>query len=108
MAIKLTMSGRERCDCTAPYRVDLDHTYTMVEFIEEILNQRYREWGYFGVFHKGANFGWPKCEYCDGRLIGFLPDDILKKRITKVEADGGWSRMDYLFWLEEDEHGNQT
>ena len=99
--IERTMIGRERSDCTAPYEVNLDRDYTVAEFIEEILSQWHREWGYFGVFREGAIFGWPRCEYRDGRLLDFMPDDILRKRIVKVKADGGWTRMDYLFWLEE-------
>lgn len=97
---KLKQDGREFSDCTAPYDVVLDKEYTVNEFVQTVLT-REKEWGYIGVYCKGAIFGKPTCEYKYGKLLYALPDDILNKRIVSVKAHGGWSRMDYLLWIEE-------
>lgn len=95
---RLHGAGRERGDCTAPYHVELDKVYTVDEFVHTVLTRK--EWGYIGIYCKGTIFGEPKCEYRYDKLLYALPDDVLDKKIVKAEADGGWSRMDYLLWIE--------
>ena len=100
--IRYIQTAPTASDCTAPYDVQLDREYTVAEFIEAVLKQNPREWGKFGIFNKERFFGHPSCEYRDGELTEFMPDDILKRKIVKVKADGGWSLMNYLIWLEEE------
>lgn len=95
-------SGKERSDCTAPYDVQLDKEYTVIEFISAVLTY-YPEWGYIGIYCKGEIFGKPYCEYSHGRLLSSLPEEFWYKKVIKVKADGGWGNMDYLLWVEEGE-----
>jgi hypothetical protein len=96
---KMYRAGQVRGDCTAPYDVELDKEYTVSEFVNTVLTRK--EWGYIGIYCKGEIFGKPKCEYRGDKLLYALPDNVLNKKVIKVKADGGWSRMDYLLWVEE-------
>lgn len=101
--LKFKQTGKVRGDCTAPYDVELDKEYTVGQLIDVILTRagNLREWGYIGIYDGESIFGNPKCEYADARLgNGNIPSEFLAKKITKVKADGGWSRMDYLIWVE--------
>lgn len=98
--------GPERVDCTAPYNIILDKEYDVREFVDTVLNNREKEWGYIGMYKESGSFenrvfGSPNCEYKWGKLLSFLPDDILDKKVLSVSADGGWSRMDYILKIEE-------
>lgn len=93
--MKLKQSSVVRGDETASYSVELEKQYTVNEFIIEVLSNA-GEWGYIGIKCKNTFFGNPKCEYKWGKLISNLPEDYLSKKVISVEADGGWSRMDYL------------
>lgn len=98
---KLTQSGPERGDCSAPYVITLNKSYTVREFIDEVLANRTDEWGTIGI---RDNIPWskgtPQCEYRKGRLITNMPDEVMDKKIQNITADGGWSNMDYLITLE--------
>lgn len=87
-------SGPERGDCTAPYNIALDKIYTVEEFIQTILT-RIKEWGHIGIDDGKTIFGNPSCEYRYGKLLSTLPENIRKKQIISVRADGGWTAMDY-------------
>lgn len=91
----------ERGDCTASYDVLLDKEYTVQELIDEILTQK-DEWGIIGIGNEWTHFA-QNCEYCckydHGKLLSFLPARLLDKPINKVEADGGWSLMNYCITL---------
>lgn len=103
MALKFTQTGNVRGDCTAPYAVELDKEYTVGQLIDVILTRAgiLREWGYIGIYDGESIFGNPKCEYADARLgNGNMPSEFLAKKVIKVEADGGWSRMDFMLWVE--------
>lgn len=91
-------TGPTRGDCTSPYEVAMDKEYTVNEFVQEVLTQK--EWGYIGIYCQGEIFGDPKCEYSNDKLLYSLPNEYLNKKVVKVKADGGWSRMDYLLWTE--------
>lgn len=95
---KLYSAGKVRGDCTAPYDVELDKEYTVNEFVQTVLTRK--EWGYIGIYCHGTFFGEPKCEYKYDKLLYTLPDNVLNKKVIKVKADGGWSRMDYLLWID--------
>lgn len=96
----------ERGDCTRGYDVILDKEYTVKEFIETVFKELSGEWGYFGIHNDEGDFsarvfGEPRCEYRYGKLsTPPLPDEYLEKKIVKATGDGGWSRMDYQFWIE--------
>lgn len=83
-------------DCTSEYDIQLDKNYTVEEFVETVLKEKSREWGYIGIYKKGEIFGDPVCEYRSGKLITeSLPEEFLRQDIKEVKASGGWSRMDY-------------
>lgn len=88
-------------DETSRYDVSLKRPCTVREFVEEVLSNE-REWGYIGIYKKGTIFGDPECEYKYGKLITEpLPEEYLNKIVVKCEAGGGWSRMDFLIYVEE-------
>ena len=90
-----------RGDCTRGYDIVLDKEYTVEEFIETVFKELSGEWGYFSIHNEEGDFCEPRCEYSYGKLsTPPLPDEYLKKKIIKVTGDGGWSRMDYQFWIE--------
>lgn len=95
---KLYSAGAMCGDCTAPYDVELYKEYTVDEFVHAVLTRK--EWGYIGIYCQSKIFGEPKCEYSYDKLLYNLPDDVLNKKVIKVKAHGGWSRMDYLLWIE--------
>lgn len=98
----LVYVGPERSDCTAPYFVELDKEYTVDEFVNTVLRRGYKEWGYIGINDNGKTvFGTPRCEYRHNKLLYTLPNDVLDKKVKSVEADGGYSLMDYLISLED-------
>ena len=89
-------------DCTCGYDITLDKDYTVGEFIETVLKEKDKEWGYIGIAAKGEWFGKPNCEYRRGKLISEqMKEDYLNKKVKEVTASGGWSRMDYLIVCEE-------
>ena len=102
---KFTRKGPDRGDCTAPYEIRLDKEYTVLTFIQTVLRERKREWGYIGIKSndpEGLFFGEPRCEYRDGEIVGGVEKlpiiflSFLTEKVKNVTADGGWSRMDYL------------
>mgnify|MGYP000813400450 CR=1 FL=1 len=72
-------------DCTAPYKVELDHVYTFGELVDEILTKN--EWGFI-------DFLGIRIEYHGDKCSQYL-DALRAEPIYVVEASGGWSRMDY-------------
>ena len=103
---RLVTSTPERGDCTRGYDVILDKEYTVKEFIETVFEKLSGEWGYIGIHNDEGDFsarvfGEPRCEYRYGKLsTPPLPNEYLEKKIVKATGDGGWSRMDYQFWIE--------
>ena len=87
-------------DCMSDYDIELDKSYTVGEFIETVLKEKPKEWGYIGIYKKGKIFGDPVCEYRYEKLITEpLPEEFLIQDIKEIKASGGWSRMDYLIKL---------
>ncbi|WP_300935186.1 hypothetical protein [uncultured Muribaculum sp.] len=91
MSIMFIQTHAEGRDCTAPYDVVFGEPYTVRGFINEILKRR--EWGKISIStHQGSHI---LIEYgCNG-LKEQLPEPIVGASVTKVQAAGGWSRMDY-------------
>ena len=92
--MKFKQVGNVRGDETAPYEVTDYKAQTVADFVDEVLREKPREWGYISVF-EGCFFNAPRCEYRDGKLLSTLQDNELQKIIVSVKAEGGWSRMDY-------------
>lgn len=81
-------------DCTNIYDVSLEgRTYTIGEFIQEIFSKRSNEWGIIEIKDVDT------INYRDGETIPRLDNEILDKKVRKVIAHGGWSRMDYTIYL---------
>lgn len=102
---ELTIAGKERGDCSAPFSVTLDKEYTVESFVKTVLT-RTREYGYIGIKYNGDDgekrwFGYPHCEYRCGKLLSSLPDELLPQKIETVKADGGYTRMDYVITLKQ-------
>ena len=97
---RLIISGPTRSDCTAPYDVVLDRAYTVAEFIETVLQQK-DEWGYIIIRQRPpvSWFDYPRCEYRCGELLSKLPDLYSDQLVKLAEADGGWTRMDYILYV---------
>lgn len=100
MIFNLTFKGPERGDCTAPYWVELDKKYTVEEFIQTVLTRK-DEWGCIRIHQRPpvSRFDYPACNYRYGKLLTNLPKEYLDKTIKFAEADGGWTRMDYVLYL---------
>lgn len=85
-----------RGDCMASYSISGYKAKTIGEFVDEVLAECKGEWGYF----RDENY---ISEYRYGHLLKEIPDEISKKRISKIYGDGGWTRMDYKFITEKEE-----
>ena len=91
-------------DETSKYDVRLKKEYTVKEFVEKVLLNK-DEWGYIGIYKRCEIFGKPNCEYWKGKLTtNPLPEEYLDKKIRECKASGGWTRMDYILYLEENEN----
>ena len=85
-------------DCTAPYDVVDYQAKTVVEFINEMLQQCKSDWGDIDVWVDNRPL--PGCvDYKRGELLGEIPDAWQYKEVTKVIAAGGWGRMDYRIYV---------
>lgn len=92
-------------DCTGPYDVEISKPMTVRQFINELLTDYPREWGYVGIYSEGAIFGEPRCEYSHGALsTPPLPESYLDKQIDSVDGSGGWSRSDFILHLVGDDY----
>ena len=86
-------------DCTQCYDVELDGSYTVEEFIHEVLDKRSDEWGYIRVKEKRNKsnlYGLPASENRYGSILTDLPEKYMNEIVKSVKADGGWSAMDYV------------
>lgn len=103
MSLKFIQTHEASRDCTAPYDVILDKSYTVAEFIWEVLTTHTNEWGEFNIRQKGSS--WLDCmavvEYRYGKLENRyrekteIPEIIASLPIEEVKARGGWSAMSY-------------
>lgn len=95
--MKLTAIGRTMSDETTPYAVSEYRAKTVVEFINEVLEESPKEWGYISVKGEpeGEFYWWTRIEYRYSELLNEIPDAWQYMEIGKIESCGGWSRMDY-------------
>lgn len=93
--MKCTRISEMRGDETASYLIEDYKATTLGEFVEEVLKENPKEWGYIsfnGSFVANRN----RCEYANGKILADFPDKtILEEPIYYVKGEGGWSRMDY-------------
>lgn len=92
MSFKLKQTHAEGGDCTAPYDVILDKSYTVAEFVAEILKCNPKEWGIISI---ATPKGYIEINYYCGKIEELLPEVIGNTSVLQVKASGGWSRMDY-------------
>lgn len=94
---RLIQSTPESGDCTCGYKVLLDKEYTVKEFVDTVLSERNKEWGYIGIYNPSDFFENTRIEYKHGEIKSEkFGNDILSKKIMSASASGGWSRMDYV------------
>lgn len=89
-------------DCTSIYDVILNKEYTVKEFINDMLKALPGEWGAFIIRAKDYPFGKEQSEYRYGKLLTTFSEETLNSKIKCIEAQGGWSLMDYNITLRED------
>lgn len=102
MNIILKQSSHVFGDCTANYDVKIssDKPINVRQFIDYILKNYPKEWGYIGIFDEVSAFGTPKCEYRYGKLTKDIDESVKGLIIKSINASGGYSRMDYVLHIE--------
>ena len=85
-------------DCTAPYDVVDYQAKTVVEFINEMLQQCKSEWGNIDVWAEKRPLP-GRVDYKRGELLQEIPDEWQYKEVVKVIAAGGWGNMDYRIYV---------
>lgn len=107
--IEFKKTGGPYGDECCTYDVIFPKGIEVCEFINYIVKEysvKHKEWGFFIVngkrlleYNRGSAFyqePWTNCAECEPILI-----TIGGKKISKIDASGGWSRMDYDLYLEE-------
>lgn len=84
-------------DCTAPYDIVDYQAKTASEFVNEVLKEEPKEWGYIEL-HNNIH-ALDGIEYKRGKPLQEIPDAWQHKEVTKVIASGGWGRMDYRIYV---------
>lgn len=95
--MKFTQTGRTAGDETTPYIVTEWKSKNIREFVDEVLSNE-REWGYIYVMTEKSWLSCPRCEYRYGKLLSKLNNGLLDFEIGKIDASGGWTRMDYFVY----------
>lgn len=102
---KREQRGTTGGDCTALYGVELDHHYTLKEFVNEVLQNYPGEWGSFKLCERGKWMPYKAFRYKHGILTDAIPSELANKPIVSISANGGWSNMDYIIRMEESING---
>lgn len=88
-------------DSTATYSVKFDNAImpTVAEFISHVVNNRQQEWGDITVFCRNRFkniYNRRRLEYMHGKVQkDDIPECAKQMKIMAVDADGGYSRMNY-------------
>lgn len=94
--IKLHQVAGPFGDCTSAYAVEFPEGLTVKEFISLVVNENPDEWGRIAL-------GWIRptlAEYNHGSIVYTeLFHKYKTREIFKIEANGGWSLMDYNITL---------
>lgn len=94
MKLELKQAGPPRSDETMPFSVKFNDGATVKDLFDEVLVNRSNEWGYIRI-RDGNKWSSYEYEYRWGKLLKTPSSDIMSQKITRITADGGWSRMDY-------------
>ena len=86
-------------DCTAPYEIVDYQAKTVVEFINEMLQQCKSKWGDIEVWADNMPLVYKHVDYKHGELLGEIPDEWQHKEVVKVISAGGWGLMDYRIYV---------
>ena len=90
--IKLIHKDGPFGDCTSHYEVTFPKNITVDEFIKLVIQENPKEWGEFGIY-----WNYPLAKYRDGKLFTAVAlDEYRNIKVLRVQAHGGWSRMDYI------------
>ena len=87
-------------DCTAPYDVVDYRAKTVVEFINEMLEQCKGEWGDIDVWVDKRQLP-GRVDYKRGELLQEIPDEWQYKEVVRVISAGGWGNMDYRIYVKQ-------
>lgn len=92
---------RDNGDATSDYKVSFTESFTVEQFLHEYLSTK-DEWGYVSI-NKPFYFSRDNVllEYNRGNALypnTTLLEQVRHKTVTKIEASGGWSRMDYILF----------
>ena len=108
--MKYIQTGPTGGDETAPYSIQGFRAKTVVEFINEMLEECPRQWGYIEVKGESAGvcFLWSRrIEYRSGQLLAEIPDDWKYREIEMVHAVGGWGYMSFFITPKQLSHGTE-
>lgn len=100
----LTQTTPTGGDCTAGYRVNLDKEYTLQEFIDAVLANK-GEWGGIKIAKRNcAWYNYPCIGYRYGKITSEpnIPEGVYSYKVKSVNANGGWSNMNYIVTLEKE------
>lgn len=95
---------RDNGDATANYAVEFTKGLTLRKLVDMVLQHAPDEWGYFEIVTAPAGAPVRFCdtvrviEYRYGKIIYIkneLYEQVADKEIEKLDASGGWTRMDY-------------
>ena len=91
MEIKLTRTAGPFGDECSIYDVTFTHNSTVSDLIDYV-RQKKGDWGYVDVYSDKKY----RLSYSYGNIItDNIPDAIKDMKISKMNAYGGWSRLDY-------------
>lgn len=105
--LTLTHLGEIGGDCTGPMYFKLARECTVRELCDYIITNK-EEWGYIRIQtqHPGFDISEMKSEieyfhgeytnYHRQRILFDLVDEVANAIVTKVDAHGGWSNVDYI------------
>ena len=103
-SFKIVGYGEVRGDCSAEYKIEVAKGATVSQVISDILSDE-REWGYIGIRDSSEVFGKHHFEYRYGKVLPSKEqsfwNSIKDHKVIYIKGDGGWSRSDYQFVLEE-------
>ena len=95
--MKVQATGRIGGDESQRYIVSEWQASTVAELVDEIIREHPHEWGSINVKSCG-HWVLNEIEYKNGSVVsGSLDKRVRDLRIRKVQANGGWSNMDY--WI---------
>lgn len=83
-------------DQTRTYLVEDYVSHTVGEFIQEVIKENPKEFGYFKL--DGSTMSGLRAEYKYGKLLNTLPSTLLEREIYFVTSNGGWSLMNYTIY----------